>query len=356
MGTKIEQKIAIDSLKIRVHLSDVKIINESLQSKWLLINEKTGEQDESFFKANSYKVSKNGISTRFGIENQQTASQKIQPFIVILFNSKLLKDRYFEGITIDNIESLYNDIINMGVVSFTYKSFLNAECTDVDFKQDGTISIEGFSKSLKKIEEFAKPSKKKNQGYKSFNQANNKGIEFSDRRTTSCRSNPFLKIYHKGIELNNKSMKFANDYLSSIDYTDIVRIECTVKNKAHFKYLGINDTTLHNLLNLSLEVKKSIITSAIKKHLEPRVIEIKNQSELKPDKMIIYNLIVALMYSGHSFETIKTTIALSGIDCKVKRSQKGKEIEDIYVNFIKDSALDKTTKEVDNFLNFIGWS
>jgi len=73
-------QISIDSLKIRIPLNQIKIIDPSLNSRWLLVNEKTGDVDENYFKENSFKVSSEGISIRYAIEKQQTASQVIQPF------------------------------------------------------------------------------------------------------------------------------------------------------------------------------------------------------------------------------------------------------------------------------------
>ena len=356
MNTKIGEKLSIDSLKVRIPFAKVNNVSEQLQSNWLLINEATGERDETFFKKNSYPVREYGITTHFGIEDQITAGGEVQRFLIILLNAKILKCEYLQGITAANIKIVYDSLMNYNLVSFTLDDLMNAECTDVDFKKDTEITPEGFSKVIKKIAQCAKPSKKKNQGYRSFDRDDNRGIEFSDRPTTAYKSNPFMKIYHKGTELNNKSSEFAQKYLAAVDYTNIARIECTVKNKAHFRYLGVNDTSLCNLLNLSDEVKETILNDAISKHLEKRVIEIKNQSELKPDKMIIYNMVVTLMHSGYSYETIRNELALQGIDNRSKKSQKGKDLDDIYLNYIKGSSIDKTTKEVDQFFGFMGWN
>jgi len=348
-------EISIDSLKIRIPIHQIKILDESITSKWLLVNEKTGDIDETYFKENSFKVSNSGISIRYGIEQQQTAKQKIQPFLIILLPSKILGSRYFEGFTATNIEIVYNALISHKVVDFSLKSFLNAECTDVDFKQDSIIDTKTYQGSISKVKELAKPSKKKNQGYKLYNRSDNKGIEFSDRRTTSFKSNPYFKIYHKEVELTNNSETFARNYLQEIDIADVVRIECTVKNKAHFRYLGIEDTRLQKLLELSPEAKKTIMSSILAKHLEPRINTPKEVEGLKTTEQMHYNNIVALMSAGNTFDTIRDVITLHGIKDKNTRYRKRKELNYIYDNFIKDTLLDKTTKKVDEFLTFIGW-
>ena len=348
-------EISIDSLKIRIPIHQIKIVDESITSKWLLVNEKTGDIDETYFKENSFKVSNNGISIRYGIEKQQTARQRIEPFLIILLPSKILCNRYFEGFTATNIEIVYNALISHKVVDFSLKSFLNAECTDVDFKKDTILDLDTYNTSIKKIIDLAKPSKKKNQGYNIFNSVDNKGIEFSDRRTTSFKSNPYLKIYHKEVELTNNSETFARNYLQEVDIANVVRIECTVKNKAHFRYLGIEDTRLQKLLELSPEAKEKIMSSTLAKHLEPRLNEIVNKAEIKPNDRILYNFIISLMKSGFSFQTIRDVIAISGIDCKVTRSRKRKEMNIIYNTYIERTKLDKLTKEVDRFFNFLRW-
>jgi len=330
-------QISIDSLKIRIPLNQIKIIDPSLNSRWLLVNEKTGDVDENYFKENSFKVSSEGISIRYAIEKQQTASQVIQPFLIILLPAKILCNRYFEGFTAINIETVYNTLIGHKVVKFSLKSFLNAECTDVDFKKDVLIDLDTYTSAIKKITDLARSSKKKGEGYKLRNTSDNKGIEFSDRRTTAYKSNPFIKIYHKEVELINNSELFARKYLQEIDIKNVVRVECTVKNKAHFRYLGIDDTKLYSLLKLSVERKEMILNSTLSKHLEPRVNEIINKAEIKPSDRILYNFIISLMESGFSFQTVRDVIAISGIDCKVTRHRKRKELNYIYDSYIEST-------------------
>ena len=359
MRTNVISKVenpTIDSLKIRIPLHQVEIKNESIKGSWILVNDITGEVSPGKFKENSYAIKQNGISVRFGIESQNTANRKVETFLVILVNSKLLKREYFDGITEKNVGKVYDELIKYDVVSFSYKSFLSAECTDVDIKKDCKMSLKGFDDSISSIEQHARPSKKRGQGYRRIKEKTNQGIEFSERKTTSFCSNPFFKIYHKELELNNNSSEFADKYLSEIDYSDTVRFECTIKNKKHFRYLGVDETTLKNILELPINKMNEMMSTTISKHLEKRIIEIRTISDLSPNSMIIYNMIIALMSFGHSFDNIKNEVALNGIKNKSKRSQKAKDLSEIYSKYIKDSILDKTTKEVDNFANFIGWS
>lgn len=358
MSTKIVQgsshsKISVDSLKIRIPFSDVKVIDENLTDKWILYNPATGEQDETYFKENSLCKSDKGISVRFAIEEQMTANKTKETYLTMLLPSKILKEKYFEGITEHNIDKVYDELMSYEVVSFSLDTFLHrSACTDVDFKKDSVCNA--FESIIKGLSNSAIPSKKKNEGYRSFNKKNNQGIEFSDRRTTAYKSNPYLKLYNKELQLTYDSNVFANEYLKNINYTNVIRIETTVKNKKHFKHLGINDTSLHSILSISNEVKEQIISKAIQKHIEPRTRQINTPNELTPSDMIIHNAIVLLLDSGMSYENIKRQLT-SSIKSSPTKSRKRKEMDLIYQHHIKNTDVDKTAKEINQFYDWMGW-
>ena len=184
--------IEIDSFKIRMPIYLVDIIDESIKSKWLLVNELTGIMDEANFKNNSISYNLDGIKTKFGLEVQKIRSESSDEFLIILINSKILKKRYFQGITKNNIKFVYKYLISLQAVYFDFETFLNSEITDVDFKRD-TIHKD-FIKTIPKLYELARLRKEKNQGCKKYITKNNQGIEFSDRKTTSIKDAPFLKI------------------------------------------------------------------------------------------------------------------------------------------------------------------
>ena len=58
----------IDSTKIRIPFVECKILNESVLSRWVMVNETTGEVSNSEFKSNCYTHQQNGIKLRIGIE------------------------------------------------------------------------------------------------------------------------------------------------------------------------------------------------------------------------------------------------------------------------------------------------
>jgi hypothetical protein len=347
--------ISVDSLKIRIPIEYTNIVNPSLEGNWYLVNESTGEVDPKEYKSNSLAIKQDGISTRFAIERQQTKEQRQRTFITLLVNSKELKENYFQGITKDTIKQVYNSLMSHQVVNISFDDFIkHSECTDVDIKKDARIPIDIYIKSVNQCRTISKPSKNKGNGYRHFNAKDNKGIEWSDRRTTSYKSNPFLKIYHKETELKNNSLLFASKHLQGIDYDSIVRIETTIKNAAHFRHLGIQSNKLRDILDLTQTKLQSVMNNAIKSHLEPRVRQIKDDNKLKPFELIIYGSILVSMQAGVSYESYLKNV-LSVIENKTERNRKRKVINMIYDRFIKGTNEDKTSQDKDVFWNFLNW-
>jgi len=347
--------ISIDSLKIRIPIEHINIINPSLEGKWYLVNEDTGEVDSKEYKSNSLTIKEDGCTTRFAIEKQQTKEQHLRTFVTLLVNSKEVKHNYFEGIKKSTIKQVYNSLVNHKVIDISFKEFIkHSECTDVDIKKDARIPIDVYTKSINQCRTISKPSKNKGTGYRFFNSKENKGIEWSDRRTTSYKSNPFLKIYHKETELKNNSLLFSSKHLQGIDYTNIVRIETTIKNRAHFKHLGIPSNRLKDILNLTQTKLQSVMSSALKSHLEPRIRQLKNDNKLKPFELIIYGSILVSMQAGVSYESYLKNV-LSVLDNKTERNRKRKVINMIYDRFIKGTSEDKISTDKDVFWNFLNW-
>ena len=346
-------KISLDSFKLRIPSSVVKIIDTTLMGKWSLVHDETGDIDPHFNKLNSVTRKENGKTSRYAIERQVTKDKTVSEFITMLINSKLLESNYFDGITKDNIKLVYDAIIAQRVVYFTFEDFIaKSDITDMDFKKDAIIS--DFSTCINQLRNLARESKQKGKGYRHFNTKENKGIEFSDRRTTAYKTTPYIKLYHKELELIHKSWEFKDAYLNGIDFKNVVRIETTVKNNAHCKHLGIKDNSLNTLLNLTDQTKEQIIRTALSRHIQPRVKPSKEQNELKPMEKILYAFLIMLMDNGVSFESAKNN-ALNIIENKTERNRKRKQLDEIYNKHIKGSESDLKSKELSKFWDFIAW-
>lgn len=352
--------ISNDSLKIRIPIEKVEILDFLLSTENLiLVNADTGEQIDAEgydleFKRRAKTIKENGITTRFAIEKQQTAFKTTAEYLVILFNSKLLRERYFEGITDENIDLIYEYLIGYKVASFSFTDFLSAECTDVDFKKD--INYESdFSTLTKTLYGQTIESRNSGKGANRFNKKTNQGIQFSKRETTQFKTNPYLKIYHKGVELEYNSTEFRDLYLPGIDCTNRVRIEATVKNKKHFRALfgKAFNTELQSVLMLSSEQKELIFRVAAKAHLQPLIRKSRIATGMKPNTAIHLSALNIIMQKGISFELARDAL-IDNVQGESQRSRKRTELTNLYYDYIKGSEVDETTKEIQEFFSIIG--
>lgn len=348
---------SIDSLKLRIPFERVEVVSLNLGANVVEVNIDTGEQlSEAEYKKNALKLSENGITVRYAIERQRTRKGIVREFLTIGINSKILKERYFEGITKGNILLVYNYLIDQKVALFEYMDLLEAECTDVDIKKD--TELKDFRKHIPSIDKNTKPSKKKGRGSNTFRKSHNVGIEFSVRTTTEAQSNPFVKIYQKHLELYHNSIDFFREYIEpnykTKDIEHRVRIETTVKNKKHFRYFDIEDTTLNNLLNLSEQTLNNIIKLSLHKHMQPiqRTIQI-DTSKVKANDIMIYTAIDLLLQQGISFERI-SDLMVESIENRSQKSKKRAYLKVLYDLHIEGTEADIETKELDQFYMDIG--
>lgn len=323
-------EVHLDSFKVRIPRSEVKILDPALESRWLLVNEATGEIDDRRAIENKVYRTGAGTSVKYSLENQTISHRKTAEFLTIGIPSKLLRSKYLQGIKADNWHLIYEALKSHGVADFSQESLLRGECTDIDLKKDLEYSGD-FLADIVKLEQSVPSSRKKGHGYRSFKQKENLGIEFSERETTSFKSSPFLKIYAKSVELIHHSPEFVRDHLSGQDFSSIVRIETTIKNRSHYRYATQTDdlATFYNLLHLSPNIKNQVVDTAIHKHLTKPVIERKTKGQLRVRDLMQYQSIVLMLSRGLEWDEIKTAL-LKEIDCKSQRSRQRKFLEGLY--------------------------
>ena len=344
-------KIAIDSLKVRMPMLQAEVLDAGIFGKRYVVEAESGNIEREF-DANKTSHKENGITVSFGIEKQVTDAQKVREFLVILFNSKALKENYFDGITSDNLRKVYDYIISLNLVSFSYDAFLQAEATDVDYKLD-KVNHE-FEQTIKSLTIHAKPSIKMNRGINPRNEINNKGVHFGNRNTATP-SYPFLKFYNKELELLNASDTFYSKYIKNAhNITDLIRCEFTIKNKKHFRKYGIEDTSLHSILSLSQDDLRAILKQILAVHLERRTPPIRTINEMTPNNRILYNAMYVLMkHNGMNYNLIRETL-IQGFE-KKERCRKREKMDFIYDTFIKGTQADTTAEAMNEWFEAIGW-
>ena len=347
----ISTLIAPDSFKIRIPLDKVRVIRSDIHATKSLINNDTGEVLKEF-KNRSIAIEYNGVKLRFGIETQRTANQDERDFLVILINSKILHDRYFEGITLSNLPLVYERIMSHNVVEFSYNDFLKGELTDLDLKKD--VLVEDFQGAVKIMTAFAKEYKQLKKGYNKFNERYNKGIHFGDRKTaTKCY--PFLKLYQKALELQNNSSDFYGSYLldHSANIRNLSRLEFTIKNKDHFRTYGIKNSSLESILNLDQEKLNEIMTKVLSIHLDKRK-STRKSDNLGPNDQGLLNSIAGFMEFGCTYDVAKYKIS-SNVSCDRGKKRLENNLDGLYRDYIKGGSNDLKNKLSERFFNEIGW-
>jgi hypothetical protein len=256
-------KVKIDSLRFYLPLSDV-IVNEdhshflrkitTVNDDGEILNE---ERTLKHFDVEALVSVKYLVRSQFG-----------NPLdIYISMNSKFLGKKYFTGINKDNIDMCLAFINAEGLVTITKEALLNAFCVDVDFCFDTYISAEsGDIKSLVEIcNDLTIP--KKNMMAMPFRENNNRGYQWGHRNHVkeAYKTKQFLKYYGKAMELTNASVEFFEAYLKKpleevgnkyFECDRLLRVETTIKNKAHFKTYGCKIHTLQDLINLDLQSER----------------------------------------------------------------------------------------------------
>jgi hypothetical protein len=341
---------SIDSLKIRIPLRKVNILDESINEMIARVSLSSGEVIETFENTKSSRDDK-GIKTTFSIEQRATKFDTI-PYLIILINAKQLGSQYFEGINTDNFIALYEYLMALRVVYFHPQALLDSECTDIDFKRDITATDSQVKKALDTMNQHCTASKDYDKGSKMFWKKDNKGLQFNKRNTTSFAKAPFLKIYSKTLDLKGKSNIFAMAYLDEIP-EDLWRIEFTIKNKKHLATFEIGNTFCE-LGKLSQDEIEQMYQTTLRAVLEKRIRLPMHQDTIPPQHIILVNGLIWLLDEGHQWGIIKTN--LLGSLTSANRTKKGQLLQQLFDSYISPIKGYSKHLEVDSLLNQIGYT
>lgn len=262
-------KRSIDSLKVRIPLEKVKLINPLLIGDYSLIQNSTGEVlSDDDFKQNAPCFNHNGIKTYYKIEKQVTKKQTVDEFCTVLLSSKVLGSRYFEGIQNSTLFDVYESLQNQNFVNFSLNDFVEGEITDIDVKYD-FVPNEQATDFVTTLYNGAKLVKKAVHGCSVYKKDDNCGIQFALRKTDCFKKAPYLKFYEKIRELNFKSTIFNESYLKGKVQLppELMRCETTIKNKKHLALLGADGNTLgYTLDNINL-ISENAFRYAFRQHI-----------------------------------------------------------------------------------------
>ena len=350
-----DSTISLDSAKIRIPMERVKILNDSLLSHWIPMemNESTGEIRETNsteFKGKAYYHKGKGISTRVAIEKQVTKDKTSKDFLTIGINAKMLKGKYLEGITPLNVLEVYRYLQDLDLFTFSENDFLRGECTDVDYKKD--FQCEDVSELVLKLRILTIPSPRKDKGYKTYDKPDNKGIEWSHRKTTAFQSTPFVKVYDKHLDLKYHSKDFREAHISDQETQGKTRAEYTIKNRKHFRAYEIENTTLSNLIDLPQPKLEEMLSMSIKKHIE-RPTRTRDKSEgLNPNEQELVNLIHFLQLNRVGLNEAKRNLYLH-LHPKTKKRREV-EFDRIWNEHFSKLPQTNNVNDLEKWLNNVG--
>lgn len=338
----------IDSLKIRIPFHLVSIENEVLGDEYVLVSTRTGEEfEDENFKSNAYSHKYNGITTHYKIEKQITRHRTVEEYLVILVTSKILQHDYFKGIQSYTILDVYNRLMNETIVYFTFESFMNGECTDVDIKYD-VLPNAPVKRIVENLYEQVIPQRQAHKACSVYKQKSNLGIQFALRKTQAFLSHPYLKFYEKVRELNSKSLLFNETYLSGFQLpVEILRCETTIKNKKHFKALGQLSTTLKDIIGNLETVSKEAFEKAFKAHImdykEVNVNSLPAGKTMNTADLLVYDAVKSRMKMGSSFEFACIGVINSCAATKEQRYKLKKRIQKVF-DVMEVPDVEKLTK------------
>ena len=244
----------VDSLRVKLQLSDVKIIDTTVIDKLITINEATG-QIVGETKGKPFELFKDGVKHKIWVQKRMDIStREVQTELCFLLNSKHLKERYFEGITLKTIDRLLTEINALKVIRIDKATLLKADVLDIDWCVDFQCNPETFKKTIERLKDLAKVGQK--QTMETFYNKSNLGLELN-QRAKQTPAKPHSKFYHKTIELNSNSFEFADKYLTGVDFQNVGRFEFNLKNRKWLEHYGMSQRVkdLGGLLKSQASIK-----------------------------------------------------------------------------------------------------
>ena len=312
----------VDSLRWETHIDNIEIVSSKIGVDALLISIDgghviEGSYEEPIIKLTECDITK-GITTRINKVNRVVGmGGSVEERIVIQVNAKMLRERYFEGITKDNLRVVYDYIIGLGLIKFSYETFLDGYVYDVDICMDVETDVDVFEKMLRRLIKSVKPSQYKKVA--SWFYDNNIGVLLGTREKSTA-SNPCLKFYAKGLELCHKETRYNkkpsqygefNRYWLGDEYYNLGRLELSIKNREMFAELGLTTKDANGfefpiklfreLLDVDKQKLKSIITTIVKeKYMDKRVNINLGDGKVLPKDDFVLHLIAYMVDAGES--------------------------------------------------------
>jgi len=341
----ITSQIKIDSLKLTFPRNMVQIVDNKFAKEYQKIYVDTGEIDDKTVSLDKHKVDLvKGISSRIAL-GQWIMGSNISEVVFIQINAKMLRDKYFEGITLNNWKMVYDHIINQQIIYIDERAFLTGWISDIDFAFDFTAKPDELKEVISLLHKKVLPNRYKYVD-KPYLRKTNVGIMFN-KRAKATPSKPFVKIYHKGLELLYKSDEFGREFLQEIDFKNTARLEVTFKNTRDKKYHGLNNfKEFRDLLELPQKTLEKIVFKAIPQYIMIQE-KIQITEEVSPTDRYIIWLINILMKHGYGAAMLHQGLDI--FDDKQQKHRVKRKLEKI-LKEVPDQHLLKKNKRIEGIL------
>ena len=282
----------------RVEIPSHKVTNKSHIGKELILSEKengnvVGGDESPLVKMSIAEVEK-GVSYKFARTIAQTGLSSEERYTIIV-NAKMLGKDYFEGINEINIKRVYDYIISRGILDFSYDDFLDGYVYDADCCYDVEAGPDVWNALCSRVKNSVLHEKEKYINHFT-NQASNVGLALNTR-DASTPTAPFIKLYHKGLELDSNSYEFNAEYIKQHGLK-IGRMEYNFKRRKHFEYFGLEIKTLRDLLSIGTGVLKEVVLKTISRFYLNKRIQVRNNTKLGPQEFYIKYLISFAVEKG----------------------------------------------------------
>lgn len=303
----------IDSLTIYLPIKDIEVINKKLVSDFVpyypdLDKDNTDLHEcysDEIYPPKPIPIQLNGINFRFNrvVFPPNKENKEGLELIRLTLTTKMLRERYFQGINHDNLQIIIDYVNSFNIIKFDIKTALNSQCNDIDICINYRLQFNSYQESMYFLRKKVIPSKSHKVSIyprkKTYDKDENFGLMFGDRDSGTV-STPFVKFYNKTNELLTNSTDFYNTYLFpqakyGIDFNNIIRKEITIKNSAfkrslHKKKLlpfGNTLKTLKDVLDLTTHELTKICNVQLKYYFSKREIHISD--DLSPiEKALSY--------------------------------------------------------------------
>ena len=168
--------------------------------------------------------------------------------------------------------------------------------------------------------------------------------------------NPYLKIYHKSIELNFNSKEFKDEYLAEIDLSNIIRVEFTIKSMKHLRKFKIQSQKLIDLLNLSQNIKSAMLKDIINTHLMSRIVKAEKPiGKISPTGVVFYNALNIISKRTYMNKNMIIDSMLENIKNKTAKSRKKKKLNEIWNTYIQMQEHNKKKEKMISLFDAICW-